>query len=45
VTIEPWVYPVLTAVAVLAGFVDSIAGGGGLITMPALGIVRPTGQD
>lgn len=35
-TIEPWVYPVLTAVAVLAGFVDSIAGGGGLITMPAL---------
>ena len=35
-TIEPWVYPVLTGVAVLAGFVDSIAGGGGLITMPAL---------
>jgi len=34
--IEPWVYAVLTAVAMLAGFVDSIAGGGGLITMPAL---------
>lgn len=34
--IEPWVYPVLTAVAVLTGFVDSIAGGGGLIMMPAL---------
>jgi len=34
--IEPWVYPVLTVVAVLTGFVDSIAGGGGLIMMPAL---------
>ena len=34
--IESWVYPVLTAVAVLTGFVDSIAGGGGLIMMPAL---------
>ena len=34
--IEPWLYPVLTAVAVLTGFIDSIAGGGGLIMMPAL---------
>ncbi|MEO7814013.1 MAG: TSUP family transporter [Sphingomicrobium sp.] len=34
--IEPWLYPTLTAVAVLTGFIDSIAGGGGLITMPAL---------
>ena len=34
--IEPWVYAVLTAVAVLTGFIDSIAGGGGLIMMPAL---------
>ena len=34
--IEPWAYPVLTAVAVLTGFIDSIAGGGGLIMMPAL---------
>ena len=34
--IEPWLYPALTAVAVLTGFVDSIAGGGGLIMMPAL---------
>ena len=34
--IEPWVYPVLTAVAVLTGFIDAIAGGGGLIMMPAL---------
>ncbi len=24
--IEPWVYPVLTAVAILVGFVDAIAG-------------------
>lgn len=34
--IEPWLYPVLTAVAVLTGFIDAIAGGGGLIMMPAL---------
>ncbi|CAA9505149.1 MAG: Transmembrane protein YfcA [uncultured Sphingomonas sp.] len=34
--IEPWVYPVLTAVSVLAGFIDAIAGGGGLLVMPAL---------
>ena len=34
--IEPWVYPALTAIAVLTGFVDAIAGGGGLIMMPAL---------
>ena len=34
--IEPWVYPALTAVAVLTGFIDAIAGGGGLIMMPAL---------
>lgn len=34
--IETWVYPTLTAVAVLTGFVDAIAGGGGLIMMPAL---------
>ena len=34
--IEPWLYPVLTAVALLTGFIDAIAGGGGLIMMPAL---------
>ena len=34
--IDPWVYAVLTTVAVLTGFIDSIAGGGGLIMMPAL---------
>ena len=34
--IDPWLYPTLTAVAVLTGFIDSIAGGGGLIMMPAL---------
>ena len=34
--IETWVYPALTAVAVLTGFIDAIAGGGGLIMMPAL---------
>ena len=34
--IDTWVYPALTAVAVVAGFIDAIAGGGGLIMMPAL---------
>lgn len=34
--IEPWVYPALTATAVLTGFIDAVAGGGGLIMMPAL---------
>ena len=34
--IEPRVYPVLTATAVLTGFIDAVAGGGGLIMLPAL---------
>ena len=34
--LEPWVYPALTGVAVISGFIDSIAGGGGLLMMPAL---------
>jgi hypothetical protein len=34
--LEPWVYPALTGVAVVSGFIDSIAGGGGLLMMPAL---------
>ncbi len=34
--IEPWIYGALTATAVLTGFIDAIAGGGGLIMMPAL---------
>ena len=34
--IEPWLYPVLTAIAVISGFVDSVAGGGALIAIPAL---------
>lgn len=34
--VEPWIYPVLTATAVLTGFIDAIAGGGGLIMLPAL---------
>jgi uncharacterized membrane protein YfcA len=34
--IEPWLYPVLTAVAFVTGFIDAIAGGGGLIMVPAL---------
>lgn len=34
--LEPWVYAALTAIAVLTGFIDAIAGGGGLIMVPAL---------
>ena len=34
--IDPWIYPALTLVAVLTGFIDAVAGGGGLIMMPAL---------
>ncbi|MEO5772746.1 MAG: TSUP family transporter [Sphingomicrobium sp.] len=34
--IEPIVYPILTAVAFVTGFIDAIAGGGGLIMVPAL---------
>src|SRR4051794_27173163 len=33
--LEPWVYVALTLVAVIAGFIDSIAGGGGLLVIPA----------
>jgi uncharacterized protein len=33
---SPWWYPGLFAASFVAGFVDSIAGGGGLITVPAL---------
>ena len=33
--LEPWTYVALTLVAAIAGFVDSIAGGGGLIIIPA----------
>lgn len=34
--IDPLAYPLLTATAVLTGFIDAVAGGGGLIMMPAL---------
>lgn len=34
--IEAGVYAALTGVALVAGFVDAVAGGGGLITVPAL---------
>jgi len=34
--IEPWQLPLLFLAAFAAGFVDSIAGGGGLITVPVL---------
>ena len=34
--LEPWVYAALTAAGMITGFIDAIAGGGGLIMMPAL---------
>ncbi len=34
--IDPWLYGGMTALAVLTGFIDAIAGGGGLIMLPAL---------
>jgi hypothetical protein len=34
--IDPWTIAALTTTAVLTGFIDAIAGGGGLIMMPAL---------
>jgi uncharacterized membrane protein YfcA len=35
-SLPPWVFPVMFATGLAAGFVDSIAGGGGLITLPVL---------
>jgi uncharacterized protein len=40
-TLPPWTFPILFLTGLVAGFVDSIAGGGGLITLPvwlALGL-------
>jgi uncharacterized membrane protein YfcA len=34
--LELWQWPLLFATALVAGFVDSIAGGGGMITLPVL---------
>ena len=34
--IQPWHLPLLFGTGLVAGFVDSIAGGGGLITVPVL---------
>ncbi|MCA1652984.1 MAG: TSUP family transporter [Sphingomicrobium sp.] len=34
--LDPWLYLALTATAILTGFIDAIAGGGGLIMIPAL---------
>src|SRR5882724_7734068 len=33
---QPWHWPLLFATGLVAGFVDSIAGGGGLIALPVL---------
>jgi len=34
--LKPWHLPILFGTGLIAGFVDSIAGGGGLITLPVL---------
>ena len=34
--IPAWALPILFVTGLIAGFVDSIAGGGGLITIPVL---------
>src|SRR6266567_3834755 len=34
--LQPWHWPLLFGTGLVAGFVDSIAGGGGLITLPVL---------
>src|ERR1017187_481931 len=34
--VHPWYLPLLFGTGLVAGFVDSIAGGGGLITIPVL---------
>ena len=34
--LEWWIYPILFVVALVAGLVDAVAGGGGLIALPAL---------
>jgi len=36
VTLPLWTYPLLFIVGVIAGLVDAIAGGGGIITLPVL---------
>lgn len=36
ISVAPWLLGVLFLVALLAGFIDAIAGGGGLLTVPAL---------
>ena len=43
--IAPWLYPLLFLTGLFAGFVDSIAGGGGLITIPVLLNLGMTPQD
>ena len=38
-----WIYIAMFGVAFVAGFVDAIAGGGGLITIPMLATARSFG--
>ena len=33
---SPWHYPLLFLTGIIAGLVDSMAGGGGIITVPVL---------
>jgi hypothetical protein len=34
--VQPWQLPLLLGTGLVAGFVDSVAGGGDLITLPVL---------
>jgi len=45
VTLSFWLYPLLFLTGLAAGFVDAIAGGGGLITLPVLLNVGLTPQE
>jgi len=42
---DPWWYPALFATGLVAGFVDAIAGGGGLLTVPVLLATGLSPQD
>jgi len=44
-TLPSWLYPLLFLTGLAAGFVDSVAGGGGIITIPVLLNMGLTPQD
>lgn len=44
IAIEPWMIVLLCSVALVAGWVDAVSGGGGLLQVPALLLAVPPGQ-